>query len=104
MKPGGSPVLAIGVGYVLGRQHKLRTALMLGAAAAGGKLAASRGQAKSQKGGEQGGQGSGLLGKLGGAGKTAAIGALTRSADKLGDALTERAASMRKGGSGGDEK
>jgi hypothetical protein len=99
-------VLAIGVGYVLGRQHKLRTALMLGAAAAGGKLAASRGQANSQQGdGEQdGGHGSGLLGKLGGAGKTAAISALTRTADRLGDALTERAASMRKGGSGGDEK
>ncbi len=103
MKP-GSATLAIGVGYVLGRQHKLRTALMLGAAAAGGKLAASHGQENSQQGGDQSkGHGSGLVGKLSGAGKTAAISAFTRSADKLGDVLTERAASMR-GGSGEDEK
>ncbi|GIF75186.1 hypothetical protein [Asanoa siamensis] len=113
MKPGGSAALAIGVGYVLGRQHKLRTALMLGAAAAGGRMAARRQQGGDQQGGQggdeaQGGgakpSSGGLVGKLGGAGKTAAIGVLTRSADRLGERLTERAASMRGGGSGKEDK
>ena len=108
MKPGGSAALAIGAGYVLGRQHKLRTALMLGAAAATGRLLG--GQGGGQGGGQQdcgGGKGdkggggrSGLVGKLGGAGKSAAITAITRSADRLGERLTERANAMRQGGSG----
>ncbi|HTF10721.1 MAG TPA: hypothetical protein VK659_21365, partial [Asanoa sp.] len=70
MKPGGSAALAIGAGYVLGRQHKLRTALMLGAAAATGRLV--RGPNGGRQGGGDdkgnGGNGSGLMGKLGGAG------------------------------------
>lgn len=103
MKP-GSATLAIGVGYVLGRQHKLRMALMLGAAAAGGRLAATHGQAQQGGDDQSSGHSPGLVGKLAGAGKTAAIGAFTRSADRIGDALTERAASLRGGGSGGDDK
>jgi hypothetical protein len=107
MKPGGSTALMIGAGYVLGRQHKLRAALMMGAAATAGRMAA---RGAGGGGGQQGGadqaksSGSGLLGKLGGAGKSAAIGAFARSADRIGDRLTERAASMRQGGSGGDDK
>ncbi|MEV0717837.1 hypothetical protein [Asanoa sp. NPDC050611] len=114
MKPGGSTALAMGVGYVLGRRHKLRAALMLGAAAAGGRMAA-RGQGGNGQGGQgQGGDGAakppsrGVVGKLGSAGKTAAITIVTRSADRIGERLTERAAAMRgsggSGDSGGDDK
>lgn len=100
MKPGGSAALAIGVGYVLGRRHKLRAALMLGAAAASGRLV--RGQAAGSK--EEGAKrGSGLVGKLGGTGKTAAIGVVTRSVDRIGDRLNEKAASLRQSGSSGEE-
>ncbi|HEV7710022.1 MAG TPA: hypothetical protein VGP16_17645 [Asanoa sp.] len=110
MNPGGSSALAIGVGYVLGRQHKLRTALMVGAAAAGGRLAARNagggGNGDKGKDNQGGHHGSGLVGKLGGAGKTAAISALVRSADRIGERLTERATAMRQGDSdsGEDEK
>ncbi|GAA1867813.1 hypothetical protein [Asanoa iriomotensis] len=111
MKPGGSAALAMGVGYVLGRQHKLRTALMLGAAAAGGRMAArgqsgnghsGDGHSGNGSGGEAKGHSHGLAGKLGSAGKSAAISAFARSADRVGDRLTERAAAMR--GSGGEDK
>ena len=100
MKPGGSAALAVGAGYILGRQHKLRTALMLGAAAASGRLIKAPGG-----GGDQGDSGSqsGLLGKLSGAGKTAAISTFSRSADKIGERLSQTATSMRGGGSSGEE-
>jgi hypothetical protein len=108
MNAGGSSALAIGVGYVLGRQHKLRTALMVGAAAAGGRLAARNaggggGNGKDNQGNHHG---SGLVSKLGGAGKTAAVSAFVRSADRLGERLTERATAMRQGDSdsGEDDK
>ncbi|MEV4620161.1 hypothetical protein AB0J74_15815 [Asanoa sp. NPDC049573] len=101
MKPGGSAALAVGVGYVLGRQHKLRTALMIGAAAAGGRMAARNAGGGGGNGKENQGKqhGSGLVSKLGGAGKTAAVSALVRSADRIGERLTERATAMRQGGS-----
>lgn len=106
MKPGGSTALAIGAGYVLGRQHKLRAAVMMGAAAAAGRMAArGNGGQQGESGGDQGeSHGSGLIGKLGGAGRTAAVSAFARSADRIGDRLTERAASMRQDGSGGEDK
>jgi hypothetical protein len=102
MNAGGSSALAVGVGYVLGRQHKLRTALMVGAAAAGGRLAARNagGGGGNGKDSNQGNHhGSGLVSKLGGAGKTAAVSAFMRSADRIGDRLTERATAMRQGDS-----
>ncbi|GIF66805.1 hypothetical protein Ais01nite_48400 [Asanoa ishikariensis] len=102
MKPGGSAALAIGAGYVLGRSHKLRAAALLAAGAAGGRLMRGGGSGESDQSG--GGGKSGLLGKLGGAGRTAAIGAVTKSADRIGERLAERAAAMRQGSSGGDDK
>ncbi|GIF50891.1 hypothetical protein DFJ67_4152 [Asanoa ferruginea] len=106
MKPGGGAALAVGVGYVLGRQHKLRTALMVGAAAAGGRMAARNAGGGGGNGKGQDNQGnhhgSGLVSKLGGAGKTAAVSAFVRSADRIGERLTERAMAMRQGDSDSD--
>ncbi|SNT31157.1 hypothetical protein SAMN05421812_104414 [Asanoa hainanensis] len=115
MKPGGSAALAIGAGYVLGRQHKLRAAALLAAGAATGRImrggvgqigsSGQNGDGQSGGNGHGGGDGkSGLLGKLGGAGRSVAITAFARSADRIGDRLTERAAAMRQGSSGGDDK
>jgi hypothetical protein len=108
MKPGGSTALAVGVGYVLGRRHKLRAALMLGAAAASGRLAARGAGGGGQQGGGQqgggqqpGGSGGGLVGKLTGAGRSVAMTAVARSADRIGERLNEAAASLRQGGSSG---
>jgi hypothetical protein len=95
MNSTGSVALAIGVGYVLGRRHKLRTALMLGGAVASGRLSK-----KSASGGDEApaADGEGMFAKLGGAGRAAARAALTRPAERLGDRLAASAASLRHAG------
>jgi len=100
MKPGATAALTLGVGYVLGRRHKLRAALMLGAAAATGRL--TRPSAK-KPGDGGGGRPLGMVGRLGEAGRSAAVSAFARSADRLGDRLNQTAESMRHS-SGGKEQ
>jgi hypothetical protein len=83
MNPGGSTALAVSVGCLLGRQHKLRAALMLGRS--GGRSngrAASAGSPGNRRGDHSSASGRGLVSKLGRAGKSAAIGVFARSAGR----------------------
>jgi hypothetical protein len=100
MNPGGKAALAVGAGYVIGRQHKLRAVLMLGAAAATGRMIGSQGA--GQQNGDSDSAGAGLLGKVGDAGRSAAIGAFGRAADRIGERLSEMATAMRGGADDGN--
>jgi len=98
MKPGATAALAIGAGYVLGRQHKLRAALMLGAAAASGRLA--RRPAPQETPNHNGrvrhrASPRGAVGKVRSAGRSVAVSAFARSADRLGERLTGTADALR---------
>jgi hypothetical protein len=97
MKPAGSIALAMGVGYLLGGAHKLRTALLLGTAVATGRLS-KRAHAAAAAAGDGSGDGHGMLGKLGGAGSAAARAALTKPIERLGNRLSESAEAMRQAG------
>lgn len=108
MKGGTQAALVLGVGYVLGRRHKLRTATLLAAAAATGGLgglggAAPRRGMKTLGSTEALG---GLSPQLAGiaetvrgdrvdAGKAAAIAAVNNRIGSLSDTLHERAESLR---------
>ena len=102
--PGGAPVaLAIGVGYVLGRSHKLRWALILGAAAASGRMGGLSTQAL-QRGGEMlrsnpelaklTDSATGLLQ----AGRTAAVSAMKSRTESLTGALEDKAGDLESAG------
>lgn len=88
MKPAGNIALAMTVGYLLGRQHKVRNALLFGGAAASRQL----GRGLEQSGGLAG---EGMLSKLGSAGTAAARTALTKPMEALGVRLNESAESLR---------
>jgi hypothetical protein len=90
MKPASSIALAMGVGFLLGGQHKVRSALLAGGAAATGQL--GRGVAH---GAERAGVG--MLGRLGNAGTAAARTALSKPIESLGARLNESAESLRHG-------
>lgn len=111
MKAGSRAALAVGIGYVLGRRHKLRTAAILGGAVASGRLG-TLGSAAVKRGARLAGAG-GVLGKvspqLGGiantvkgelldAGKAAALTVVNNRIDSLSDSLHERTESLRQRG------
>jgi hypothetical protein len=108
MKGGTQAALALGVGYVLGRRHKMRMATMLAAAAATGGLgglggAALRRGVKMLGSTEALGKFTPQLGELAesvrgdlvDAGKAAATAALTNRIESLTDSLHERAEMVR---------
>jgi hypothetical protein len=100
--------MALAVGYILGRKHKLRMATLLATAAASGKLSALGGAA--MKRGATMGASSGLLGKMtpqiGGiadkvrgellnAGKAAAVAAVSSRVESFSDSIHQRADAIR---------
>ncbi|HEX6932257.1 MAG TPA: hypothetical protein VF162_08955 [Streptosporangiaceae bacterium] len=111
MKGGTQTGIALAVGYMLGRKHKLRMAALLATAAASGRLSTLGGAA--MKRGVGMGASSGLLGKvtpqLGGiadkvrgelvnAGKAAAMAAVSSRVESFSDSLHQRADSIRGNG------
>jgi hypothetical protein len=96
----GAPVaMAIGVGYVLGRSHKLRWALLLGTAAATGRLGGLSTQALER--GTEVLRSSPELARLTDtatgllqAGRTAAVSALTSRAESMTEALGDKAGQL----------
>lgn len=94
--------LGIGAGYVLGRTHKMRWALVLGAAAATGKLGSTPGKLV-QRGVTALGASPELVkmadmvkGRLFDAGKAAAIAAATSRVDSLTDRLQGQTEALRR--------
>ncbi len=99
MKPTKSIALAMGVGYVLGRKQKLRTALLLGGAVATGQLGKhvlAKDNCEHEHEHEGDGSDHGMLSKLGGAGTAAARVALTKPMERLSTRLIESAEALRK--------
>jgi len=95
MKSGVRVAMALGTGYLLGRNHKMRLALALGAAAATGQLGRAPGQL-AQKGTKAlGGTPLGTLQEpskqLVEAGKSAAVAAVVGRINSLSDRLQEGA-------------
>ncbi|HEX2771644.1 MAG TPA: hypothetical protein VHN18_04340 [Micromonosporaceae bacterium] len=84
---------AIGLGYLLGRRRKLRTAMMLGAAAAASRFVRLGGSASSAV--EPRGAAGGLVSKLGVAGQAAARTALETPFYRLSQRLDEVAEAVR---------
>jgi hypothetical protein len=98
MKRAGSIALAMGLGYVLGRKRKFSTALVLGAAAATGRLAAG-GRAERVPDGDRppaAADGPGRWARLGGASLAAARTAVGRPVDLLSERLNESADVLRR--------
>lgn len=108
MKGGTQAALALGVGYVLGRQHKMRMATVLAAGAATGGLgglagmALKRGmkllgssEALSKVSPQLGELADTVRGDLMEAGKAAATAAVTNRIESLTDSLHERAEIVR---------
>jgi hypothetical protein len=108
MKKASNVGLAIGVGYLLGRKHKLRLALLLATATATGRLGGAATQAIKRGGSLLGssdamGKLSPDLGKvmstvrgdLAGAGKTAVQAAVASRIESLTDSLHERTEGLR---------
>jgi len=108
MKGGTPAALALGVGYLLGRRRRLRTATVLAAAAATGGLGSLGGAALRRGAGKLGS--SEALGALGpqlaeiaetmrgdllDAGKAAAMAAVSNRIESLSDSLHDRAAAAR---------
>ncbi|NMO50721.1 hypothetical protein HH310_05875 [Actinoplanes sp. TBRC 11911] len=92
--------MAVGLGYLLGRRKKLRTAMAVGSALAVGRF--SRDPASLLKAGGELlgnspilGQVSGLAKPLTAAGKAAAAGAVTRGIDSMGDRIKRRTDALR---------
>ncbi|SCL14573.1 hypothetical protein [Micromonospora inyonensis] len=108
MKSGTRIGLAVGLGYVLGRRRRLRTALTLAAAVAAGRM--SRDPAGLRKLGEvaKGAPHLHNLGRLGGplvgAGRAAATAAVGSGIDAVSGKLRDRAEALRRktGGDGGE--
>jgi hypothetical protein len=100
MKRAGRYALVLGTGYLLGRQRKVGTVLVLGAAVAAGRLSGNSGAILRK--GVQALGGSTDLGKvldLGGplvsAGKAAAVSAVSSRIDSVSDRLQDRAETLR---------
>src|SRR5919198_1910692 len=100
MKCGTQVALAVGAGYLLGRKHRLRLAMLLGAAAASGRLATAPGQLL-QRGTEALGAAPGVD-KLAGAGerlveagRTAVVTAAASRIESLTGRLHEQAEMLR---------
>src|SRR3954451_9555787 len=92
--------MAVGLGYLLGRRKKMRTAMAVGAAIAAGRV--SRNPASLlQRGGEllgntpALGQLSGLSKPLADSGKAAAAGMVSRGIQSIGDRIRQRTDSLR---------
>ncbi|NUO58732.1 MAG: hypothetical protein HOV78_18880 [Hamadaea sp.] len=106
MKPTVAIPLAVGVGYVLGRTHKLKLAILLGAAAAAGKFAGPANE-MMQRGARSLTSSTDLKQltepgqRLMEAAKGAAMTALTSRLNQLSGRLTEGMPSI--GGKGGEE-
>jgi hypothetical protein len=94
--------LAVGIGYLLGRRRKLRTALTFGAAAAVGRLSTDP-QALLKQGSKllgtspRLGQVANLSKPLATAGKAAAAAAVSHGIDSVGDRIRRRADVLRGG-------
>ncbi|MDA1360708.1 hypothetical protein O1R50_13850 [Glycomyces luteolus] len=100
MKPGLKVAGAIGVGYVLGRKHKMRAAFTLGAMAAAGQLGHVRDVLKEQAAEKlASSEGMGNLADPGKrlleAGRTAAVAAVADRIGTFSDQLEERAEAVR---------
>jgi hypothetical protein len=108
MKGGTQAALALGVGYMLGRQHKMRMAAMMAAGAATGRMG-GLGGAVFRRGAKMLGSND-MLGKLSpqvtevaetvrgdllDAGKAAVVAALNNRIESLSDSLHERAETLR---------
>ena len=119
MGRGVQVALAVGAGYFLGRNRKLRLVLMLAGGAATGKLGGAPGQLLRQGtkmlGSADLGKISPELGKiaeitdtvrgpLAEAAKAAAMAAVTRQIDSLSDSLRDRAEALLQPGSPGSAK
>jgi hypothetical protein len=96
----------MGAGYVLGRKHKMRLALLLGAAAASGRLPSAPGELlkRSPLGSATGLDKAGLGGRLAQAGKAAAVTVASSQIESITDRLHSRAESLRKGGKAESEE
>lgn len=104
MKSGTKVALAMGAGYLLGRKHRMRLALMLGAAAATGRLPSSPAELLERGLGSAGvGKAGDLGGRLAEVGKAAAVTVASSQIDSLTDRLHSRAESLRQAGKAGDE-
>jgi hypothetical protein len=91
--------LAVGIGYLLGRRRKLRAALVLGAAAAAGRLSSDpQALRRLLPSGPQLGQVAGLGKPLTEAGKAAAAAAVSHGIDSVGDRLRRQADVLRGAG------
>src|ERR1700754_2533202 len=92
--------MAVGLGYLLGRRKKMRTAVAVGAAIAAGRFSRDP-MSLLQRGGELLGnssvlgQVSGLTKPLTAAGKAAAAGVVSRQIDSVGDRIKRRADALR---------
>jgi len=96
----------MGTGYLLGRKHKMRLALLLGAAAATGRLSTSPGELlkRSPLGSATGLDKAGLGGRLAEAGKAAAVTVASGQIESLTDRLRSRTEGLRQGsGAKGEE-
>lgn len=88
--------LAVGIGYVLGRRHRLRSALVLAAAAAAGRMSTDpQALRRLLPSGPQLGQVAGLGKPLADAGKAAATAAVSHGIDSVGDRLRRQADVLR---------
>lgn len=111
MKSGTRIGLAVGLGYVLGRRRKLRTALTLAAAVAAGRMSRDPAGLRKLGGALPGASHLGGLGRLGaplvGAGRSAAVAAAGSGIDALSGKLRGQADALRRrtgGGGGGDQR
>jgi hypothetical protein len=86
---------AIGLGYLLGRRRRLRTAVVVGAAAAASRFVRLRGSPPSDATRQR--LAGGSVAKLGAAGRAAALTALGRPVDRLSQRLDEVAGTVRAG-------
>jgi hypothetical protein len=99
--------IAIGLGYLLGRRKKMRTAMTIGAAMAAGRISRNP-AALLQLGGDLLGK-SPVLGQVAGlskpltaAGKAAAAGVVSRGIDSVGDRIRSRTDALRNGDDEGE--
>lgn len=91
MKPAKGIAMAVAVGYLIASQRKLRTALVLGGAAAQEELAKGAGGQAS----------GGAFRQLGHASIAAARTALSKPAERLANRLNEASGALREGGQAG---
>lgn len=101
MKSGPQLALAVGFGYLLGRRKRLRTALVLGAAAAVGRLSRDPRQllthgTRALGASPELSRVAGLGGPLVEAGKAAARAAVTNRIDSVSERLSQRSEGLRR--------